>query len=157
MPMNQEDILTVENEIDTQSTASSAAEPNKFKWKIAQVNVLARDFSKLREFYSQALGIQGEETRSSEDRTSRACRFDLESSSLMLIEWRPESSGAEMRAHGAETLVFSVGSNEAVDMVFDHIRQLPGCKVAQLPHYAFDNRYETILEDPEGNTLIFRD
>lgn len=157
MSLNQEEVLSGENITGTQQMTANETDLPHIEWKIAQVNVLARDFARLREFYSLALGNRGEETHSSEDRTSRACRFDLASASLMLIERDPQFSGEEIRSSGAETLVFSVGSNEAVDAVFDHMRLLPGCKVTQLPHYAYDNRYETILEDPEGNILIFRD
>lgn len=121
---------------------------------IAQINLRARDYETMRTFYTLALGIKPIKAHASEDPAIRACRFDLSAVSILLSEL-PEADRSV--GHGAQELVFSAGGNEGVDAAYDRLRNVPGCKPVQFPHYASDNRYETILEDPEGNALIFRD
>lgn len=120
---------------------------------IAQINLRVCDFEKLREFYTRALGVQPRDARSSEDRSARACRFDLPGVDLLMSEIAADAA----RTHGPNELVFRVGSVDNVEAAYERLKAVPGCTPVQFPHYTHDNRYETIVQDPEGNALIFRD
>ena len=117
--------------------------------RVAQINLRVADYEGMRDFYSRLLGERGHETTASEDREIDACVFELSNVNLMLIH-QPEAAGGQ-------ELVFGLGENEAVDAAYNRMKHLEGCKLVHFPHYALDNRYEIVVEDPEGNDLIFRD
>jgi hypothetical protein len=118
---------------------------------IAEINLRARNFELMREFYTRALGVVPRDTRSSEDRNVRACRFDLPGIDLLMLELPADST------HGEQELIFRVGSVDNVEAAYERLKNVPGCEPVQFPRYTHDNRYETIVKDPEGNSLIFRD
>ena len=122
----------------------------------AQINLVVSDLDKMRAFYEVALNLKEEPLPFPHHDDGKACRFPLPTGYFVLTR-RAEDTADNPAAHSAEQIVFSAGSEEGVEAVFQRLRQIPDCKILQLPHYASDNRYELIIEDPEGNNLIFRD
>jgi len=138
---------------DLDMVSSDLGSSEKIHIGIAQVNLHAHDFDKLKSFYTQALSVQPQDSRSSEYPGVCACRFDLPGIDLLLSEI-PNNS---IRTYHQTELVFRVGSVNNVEKAYEHLSTIPGCASVQFPHYTHDNRYETIVKDPEGNLLIFRD
>lgn len=138
---------------DLDMASSDQESTEKIHIGIAQVTLHTHDFDKLKSFYIQALSVQPRDTRSSEYPGVRACRFELPGIDLFLSEIPNDS----IRTYHQTELVFRVGSVNNVEKAYEHLKTIPGCVSVQFPRYTHDNRYETIVKDPEGNLLIFRD
>lgn len=139
----------VENKVEAAVGETVQPAESAIELRVAQINLRVADYAAMKDFYTQVLCESARETSSSEDRDVHACVFELPNVNLVLIH-QPSASGGQ-------ELVFGLGENEAVEAIYSRLKRVPGCKQIQFPHYALDNRYEAIFEDPEGNELIFRD
>lgn len=124
----------------------------------SQINLVVSDLDKMRKFYAAVLALQEEPLPLRRQRDAQACRFPLRTGYFVLTQL-PEADDetGDVRKRGVRQIVFSVGSEESVESVFQRIKAVPGCTVRKLPHFDYDNRYKVIVEDPEGNELIFCD
>lgn len=157
-------VRTKENEeraiLDTPAFAPHHREAgaNEGGIDFAQIKLPVRDLTKMRAFYELVLGISAETLRRSAQTSAQSCRFQLHAGSFILTEQAEKSDdSSDPAGHSTRQIVFSAGGEEGVDALFQKLKGVPECAVRQIPHYANDNRYEMIVDDPEGNELIFQD
>lgn len=124
---------------------------------LAQIRLLVSDLKGMTAFYAQALAIPAETVRSNQS-GQEACCFYLPSGSFMLTRAATEEGASSHEGTlRAQQLVFCAGDEAGVDEVYHRVRELPGCTVLSVPRFDRDNRYVFTMEDPEGNTVIFRE
>ena len=123
--------------------------------KVLHIALWANDLEKMKGFYCRFFhGIAGKNYQN-EVKNFESCFVNFESGislELMRNTNRVLPSGPEYMTTGFHHLAFSVGTREEVDQLTLLINNA-GYTVKSKPRVTGDGFYESVIIDPEGNTI----
>jgi lactoylglutathione lyase len=124
--------------------------------KIEHVAIWAQDLENLKNFYAHYFGAVASERYFNSKRNfqsyfltfSEGCRLEL----MQMPGIEKAISQAESKFTGLTHLAISVGSRDAVDYLTETLRS-DGFRIVGDPRLTGDGYYESVILDPEGNSI----
>ncbi|WP_088810193.1 MULTISPECIES: VOC family protein [unclassified Listeria] len=121
--------------------------------KIEHVAIWVKDLEVMRQFYEQYFEATSSEKYVNETKGFASYFLTMASDCrIELMTRRDIVSEKEGEQFGYAHLAISLGSKEKVDQ-FTEIFQNDGFKIAGLARTTGDGYYESVILDPEGNTI----
>jgi lactoylglutathione lyase len=123
--------------------------------RIGHIAIWTRDLDRLRQFYELFFGAVASARYESATRkgfTSYFLTFPEGDVSVEIMSIPGLVARGESLAVGYAHLAVSVGSREAVDSLTNRLRDA-GVHVRSDPRLTGDGYYESVVEDPDGNSL----
>lgn len=121
--------------------------------KLAHVALWTREMDRLCSFWQQAFGAEVGalyESRNRPGYRSRFLRFGSGAEiEVMAGPW--VGTAAAHEAQGYAHVAFSLGSEAAVDLLAERMRNLGALHAA--PRHTGDGFYEAVIRDPDGNLI----
>ena len=123
--------------------------------KITHIALWVNDLEKMRDFYCYFFGAIAGKNYLNTDKHFESCFLKLGSGiSVELMQKTDQilSSASKEIMTGFHHMAFSTGSKKSVDQL-TLLLEAKGYKIKSQPHVTGDGFYESVVSDPEGNTI----
>lgn len=121
--------------------------------KIEHIAVWVKDIEQMRQFYTHYFGAKSNGLYVNEKKGFSSYFLTFSSGARLELMKKKTINGQSLPDHlGWAHTAFSVGSKEAVDRLTEKLKA-DGYAIKGNPRTTGDGYYESVIEDPEGNTI----
>lgn len=123
--------------------------------KIEHIAIWTNDLEQMKAFYLQFFNVTANEKYVNPKKHFSSYFLSFDEGVRLEIMHRPDISNILNQTEekmGLTHFAISVGSQEKVDQLTEHIRKA-GFQIIQEPRTTGDSYYESVIADPEGNRI----
>jgi len=123
--------------------------------KIEHLAIWVEDLEKMKKFYTKYFDMKGGDIYINENKKFSSYFLSFESGARIEIMYRPdisEQNGNKGIINGLTHFAISVGNKEKVNQLTELFRS-DGFEIIGEPRTTGDGYYESVILDPEGNSI----